>query len=142
MKHDKERFLSSCRAGADYVVADGAELTVYTAAERPLYEAGALVFVNWAKAHDVDCLVVKSNLLKVRLGQRAGMDQVLGQLEACRNLPLTEGMAEIVDRSGLWDDLPAEAAAFIRVHGSRCDVFSHLREPIGNVPRSQFRWIE
>ena len=142
MKNDRERFLSACRAEADYVVTDGDELTVYTAVERPLYEAGAQVFTDWANANEVGRIVVRSNFLRLRLGRKVGLSQVLEQLEACRNLPLTEGIAEVVDRSELWPDLPAEAEAFIRVNGDRCDVFSHLREPIRNVPRSQFRWVE
>lgn len=142
MKHDRERFLSACRTKADYVVTDGDELTVYTAVERPLHEAGARVFTEWVNANEVERIVVRSNFLQMRLGPSVEVSQVLEQLEACRSLPLTEGIAEIDVRSGLWPDLPAEAAAFIRVHGDRCDVFSHLREPIKNVPRSQFRWVE
>lgn len=124
------------------MVTDGNELTVYTAVERPLYEAGAQVFMDWANANEVERIVVRSNFLHLRLGPSVGVSQVLEQLEACRNLPPTEGIAEIIDRSGLWLDLPAEAAAFVRVSGERCDAFSHLRQPIRNVPLSQFRWVE
>ena len=142
MKHDRERFLSACRTKADYVVTDGDELTVYTALERPLHEAGARVFTEWANANEVERIVVRSNFLQLRLGPSVGVCQVLEQLEACRSLPLTEGMAEVVDRSDLWGDLPADAGAFIEIKGEVCDVFSHLREPIRNVPKSQFRCVE
>lgn len=142
MKHDRERFFSACRAGADYVVADGDEMTVYTAVERPLHEASARIFAAWASANEVSSIAVRSNFLHLRLGPRVAVNQVLEQLEACRNPPLTEGMAEVVDRSGLWDDLPAEAGAFIEIHGENCDAFSHLRVPIRSVPKSQFRWVE
>ncbi len=124
------------------MVTDGDGLTVYTAVERPLHEEGARVFSAWADAHEVERIVVRSNFVHLRLGPRAGVNQVLEQLEACRNLPLTQGMAEVVDRSDLWGDLPVDAGAFIEIKGEMCDAFSHLREPIRNVPKSQFRWVE
>lgn len=142
MKHDRDRFFSACRDGSDYVVTDGSKVTVYTAVERPLDQASARAFVLWANRSGVEGIVLRSNFLHLRLGERVSLKEILEQLELCRNLPLTEGMAEVIDRSGLWPDLPAEAAAFIETNDDKCDVFAHLREPIRNVPKSQFRWVE
>lgn len=142
MKHDRERFLSACRVKADYVVIHGNEVAVYTAVERPLHQKGARVFAEWVDEHEIERIAVRSNFVHLRLGPSVEVNQVLEQLEACRNLPLTEGMAEVVDRSNLWGDLPADAGAFIEIRGETCDVFSHLRHPLKNIPRSQFRWVE
>ena len=123
------------------MLVDGQRVTIYTAVERPLDEESGQRLADWADSLGLFGMV-GSNIIHLRLKEGVTSQQVLEQVEACRKSPLREGIAEVVDRTGLWEDLPVHAKLFIRERGEVCDVFRHLRDPIMNVPRAQFRWTE
>lgn len=137
----RKRFSASCRRNSDYVLVEAGRITIHTAVERPLDEQSGRRLATWATAAGLSG-IFRSNFIQLQLNDTVTPQQVVEQLEACRKAPLLEGIAEVLDRTGLWDDLPAQAELFIQLDGELCNVYRHLREPIRNIPNTQFRWSE